>query len=629
MKTKFDVTGMGCSACSARIEKGLNATEGVKHCSVNLLTNSMEVEYDESVIDVSGICKKVDELGYGASEKKEEETSEKEEDSDTKKRDDVWQYGVRLLVSLIFALPLFILAMFFDINKWILLFITIPIIAVNFKTYKNGIGAFFHKAPTMDSLIAVGTIASLLIGYFDSVGMILTIVNFGKWLEAKSKKRTTDALKGLIALMPETATVIRDGEELIVKTSAIRKGEIILCHPGETIAADGVVKSGSSHVNQANITGESEPVEIANGAKVIGGTINIEGKFTYVANEVGKDTVLSEIIRLVEDASSTKAPISRLADKVSGIFVPTVILIAVLVTAIWSFNQDAILELGKMAPFVFGISVLVISCPCALGLATPVAIMVGTGRGANEGILIKNATALENLGKAKTVVFDKTGTITKGTVDDGIVSGDEIRDEAKEVISNLKKMGVKTVLLSGDKKEVADKVAHEVGVDDYYYEVLPQDKENVIRKLQNKRENKADKKTDENNANHQGNKQEENIVVMVGDGVNDAPAIMRADVGVAIGTGTDIAIDAADVVLMGDSLETFLKAVSLSKNTIKNIKGSLFWAFFYNIIMIPLAAGALYPAFGIMLSPMVCALCMSLSSVTVVTNSLRLKRKKV
>ena len=573
--------------------------DGVRMANVNLLTNSMEVDYDENIVNANDICKKVDELGYAAKD------ASIPSDSDEKRivKDEAYRYGMRLLDSLIFAVPLFILSMFTDVENWVLILFTAWIVIFNIDIYKKGLGSLIHLAPTMDALISVGTIASLLIGYFDSVGMILTIVDFGKWLEARAKRKTTTALSGLMKLMPETATVIRDGEELIVKTIAIRKGETVICHPGEIIAVDGVITKGKTRINQANITGESELIYADEGTKVISGTINVEDEFYYTATEVGKDTVLSKIIELVEEASSSKAPISRLADKVSLFFVPTVILISIITTVIWLLRGYT----DPLAPFIFGISVLVVSCPCALGLATPVAIMVGTGRGANEGILVKDATALENMGKVSTIIFDKTGTITFGSVKDGTVINDEIRPEAKTVIADLKALGIKTVLLSGDRKEVAERVAKEVGIDEFYYEVMPQDKERIVAKF----------------------KGPESLVSMVGDGVNDAPAITRADIGIAIGSGTDIAIDAADIVLMGEDLHTLEKAIKLSKATIKNIRISLFWAFFYNIIMIPVAAGVLFIPFGIMLNPMICALLMSLSSVTVVTNSLRLRKRKI
>ena len=730
MKQKYDVTGMGCAACSARIEKGISKMEGVENINVNLLTNSMEVVFDEGVLSSKDIMDEVAALGYGATEEGTK-TQVDETDPTQERRNVIDQEEAKLrkrfLTSIIFAVPLFVISMFMGVQE---LFpsqeavtitcaaLTIPIIVVNFKFYKVGIPMLLKGAPNMDSLIAVGTIASILLLYFDSVGMILTLVTLGKWMEARAKKKTTDALEGLMSLTPATVSVIRDGEELVVPTSAVRTGETVIARPGETIAVDGIVVSGETSVNQAAITGESIPVEITIGDKVVGGTLNIDGYITYEATEVGSDTVLSKIIGLVEEASSSKAPISRLADKVSGIFVPVVIGIAVLTIGIWAAVTGLSGEIDWTHAFVCGISVLVISCPCALGLATPVAIMVGTGRGAREGIIIKSAEALENLGKIDTIVFDKTGTVTEGkpavtdvvaldnmtemqilsmaasleapsehplgkaickhaeelgvdveAVEDfkytfgkgieakikgiryfagnkryieelvgeipvaidaslsqlqksgkttilvaseqkliGLIAlADELKKTSIEAITMIGRLGIEQVMLTGDNQVTADTISRQVGITKVYANVLPADKEAVIRELQN----------------------EGKLVAMVGDGVNDAPAITRADVGIAIGAGTDIAIDAADLVVMGSDLLEVEKAIKLSNATVKNIKLSLFWAFFYNIICIPLAAGTLYPAFGILLNPMIAAGAMSLSSVCVVTNSLRLRKKKI
>ena len=730
MKQKYDVTGMGCAACSARIEKGISKMEGIESINVNLLTNSMEVVFDEGVLSSKDIMDEVAALGYGATEEGTK-TQVDETDPTQERRNVIDQEEAKLrkrfLTSIIFAVPLFVISMFMGVHE---LFpsqeavtitcaaLTIPIIVVNFKFYKVGIPMLLKGAPNMDSLIAVGTIASILLLYFDSVGMILTLVTLGKWMEARAKKKTTDALEGLMSLTPATVSVIRDGEELVVPTSAVRTGETVIARPGETIAVDGIVVSGETSVNQAAITGESIPVEITIGDKVVGGTLNIDGYITYEATEVGSDTVLSKIIGLVEEASSSKAPISRLADKVSGIFVPVVIGIAVLTIGIWAAATGLSGEIDWTHAFVCGISVLVISCPCALGLATPVAIMVGTGRGAREGIIIKSAEALENLGKIDTIVFDKTGTVTEGkpavtdvvaldnmtemqilsmaasleapsehplgkaickhaeelgvdveAVEDfkytfgkgieakikgvryfagnkryieelvgeipvaidtslsqlqksgkttilvadeqkliGLIAlADELKKTSIEAITMIGRLGIEQVMLTGDNQVTADTISRQVGITKVYANVLPADKEAVIREIQN----------------------EGKLVAMVGDGVNDAPAITRADVGIAIGAGTDIAIDAADLVVMGSDLLEVEKAIKLSNATVKNIKLSLFWAFFYNIICIPLAAGALYPAFGILLNPMIAAGAMSLSSVCVVTNSLRLRNKKI
>ena len=742
MKKKYDVTGMGCAACSARIERGISKMEGVESINVNLLTNSMEVVFDEEKITSQMIMDEVSALGYGATEEGTKvETAEKDVSAERRSVIDEEEAKLRkrFLTSAIFAVPLFVISMFMGVQmlfpsemvvKVVCVALVIPIVIVNFKFYKVGIPMLFRGAPNMDSLIAVGTIASAALLYFDSIGMILTLVTLGKWMEARAKKKTTDALEGLMSLTPETVSVIRDGEELIVPTSAVKAGETVIARPGETIAVDGIVLTGETSINQAAITGESIPVEISTGDKVVGGTLNIDGYITYEATEVGGDTVLAKIIGLVEEASSSKAPISRLADKVSGVFVPVVIGIAAVTVAVWAIVTGLSGQIDWSHAFVCGISVLVISCPCALGLATPVAIMVGTGRGAKEGIIIKSAEALENLGKIDTVVFDKTGTVTEGkpavtdiislsekseneilkiaaslelqsehplgkaiceyaeekgmqtmpvedfkyvfgkgieakiddisyfagnkkhiesAIDDltaidtdaatpgsataidiklsqlqkegkttiliadekkllGIIAlADELKKTSVEAITMIGSLGIEQVMLTGDNQVTADTISRQVGITKVYANVLPADKEAVVRELQD-----------------QGK-----LVAMVGDGVNDAPAITRADVGIAIGAGTDIAIDAADLVLMGSDLLEVEKAIKLSRATISNIKLSLFWAFFYNIICIPVAAGLLYPAFGILLNPMIAAGAMSLSSVCVVTNSLRLRNKKI
>lgn len=704
--------------------------EGVESINVNLLTNSMEVVFDEGILTSQAIMDEVANLGYGAVE---EGTKVQTEDNDPsqERRNVIDQEEAKLrkrfIISAIFAVPLFVISMFMGVQamfpselavKITCAILVIPIIIANNKFYKVGIPMLLKGAPNMDSLIAVGTIASILLLYFDSVGMILTLVTLGKWMEARAKKKTTDALEGLMSLTPKTVSVIRDGEELIVQTSSVKAGETVIARPGETIAVDGVVLSGETSINQAAITGESIPVEISAGDKVVGGTLNIDGYITYQATEVGGDTVLAKIIGLVEEASSSKAPISRLADKVSGVFVPVVIGIAFITVAVWAIVTGLSGNIDWNHAFVCGISVLVISCPCALGLATPVAIMVGTGRGAREGIIIKSAEALENLGKIDTVVFDKTGTVTEGkpavtdvipmdsiaeeellriaatlesqsehplgkaicvhalecsvetkavedfkyvfgkgiagrigektyyagnkkhielldikglnTIDNqlsqlqkqgkttilvadsekilGIIAlADEVKKTSIEAITMIGGLGIEQAMLTGDNQITADSISRQVGITKVYANVLPADKEAVIRELQ-----------------AQGK-----LVAMVGDGVNDAPAITRADVGIAIGAGTDIAIDAADLVLMGSDLLEVEKAIKLSRATVSNIKLSLFWAFFYNIICIPVAAGLLYPAFGLLLNPMIAAGAMSLSSVCVVTNSLRLRTKKI
>ncbi|MEG1469296.1 MAG: heavy metal translocating P-type ATPase [Anaerovoracaceae bacterium] len=733
MKEKFNITGMGCAACSARIEKGINKMTGVTKAQVNLLTNTMEVEYDGGQITSQEIINEVDELGYGATSGE----SDEDEDHPSNKIGQEVTIGSeadglkkRFLISLVFMLPLFYLSMGHMMNwpmpmevtghmdPWFLLvqgILALPIVIVNYKYYTVGLFMLAKKSPNMDSLIAIGSLASLVLFYFESAAMILTLVTLGKYLEARAKKKTGEAINKLIELTPDTIHVLRDGEELEIPIESVRIGETVVIRPGETIGVDGIILTGETSVDQSAITGESMPVDKSQGEEIIAGTVNQKGYITYEATKVGKDTTLAKIIELVEEAASSKAPISQLADKVSSIFVPVVICIAVVAAVIWS-----IIESDINFAINIGISVLVISCPCALGLATPVAIMVATGKGAGEGILIKSAEALETLHNIDAIVFDKTGTITQGkpsvtdivtfnqadkgdllkicaslenqsehplgkavcknaeekgismvevtnfqytfgkgiygeilgkgyfagnlpyiegtiqnisnldslkeyvntlqnqgktliiVSDDTIVLGiialaDKIKVTAKDALESIRKMGIKEVLLTGDNKNTGQAIGKQVGIEEIVAEVLPDEKEKVIRDLQ-----------------ENGYK-----VAMVGDGINDAPAIMRADVGMAIGAGTDIAIEAADIVLMGDDLADVGKAIKLSRATITNIKRSLFWAFFYNILGIPVAAGVLYPAFAITLNPMIAAAAMSLSSVCVVTNALLLKRKNL
>lgn len=620
MNKKYNVTGMGCAMCQARIQDGISKLEGVKRCEVNLLTNSMVVEYDEKIITSEGIVKEVSNLGYGASEEEDLDPHPERVDSNLDK------LKGRLINSLIFTVPLILISMIKSINSFLmecigkvpLLIIEIVLVClivyINREIYKSGLSGIKNLAPNMDSLVAIGTIASFLISYYDSIGMILTIITLGKYLEEKAKGRTTDSLKGLISLLPEEATVIRDGKEYVVKPSVISLNEIVIVKPGEKIPADGLILEGETSINESIITGESERVKKTVGDKVIAGSINFDGYIKYRVTEVGKDTVLSKIIKMVEEASNSKAPISRIADKVAMYFVPTVIGIAIITFLIWMLKGSDI-----ATSMNFAISVLVISCPCALGLATPVSIMVGMGRGAKEGVIIKSAVSLENFGKVNTICFDKTGTITKGIVLDKSLeerlsgsreivntSVDEIREEAKDVIEKIKGLNIKPVLISGDKEEKVKEIASKVGITEYYHSILPGGKEEIVLK----------------------EKEKAKLVSMVGDGVNDSVAIKRSDVGIAMGTGTDIAIEEADIILMGDSLYSLLKAINLSKATIKNIKLSLFWALFYNVICIPLAAGVLSGA-GIILNPMIGAALMSLSSITVVTNSLRLRNVKI
>lgn len=746
---QYNVKGMSCAACSARVEKAVSKVSGVTSCSVNLLTNSMSVE--GSAAD-SDIIKAVKNAGYGASSIKNKEKAE-----DTSTESPIRPMRTRFITSLVFLLILMYFSMghmmwsfplpkFYDGNHIAMgltqLLLTVIIMVINQKFFISGYKSLIHGAPNMDTLVALGATAAfgystfalfamtkaqvagdmelvekyMMEFYFESAAMILTLITLGKMLEAYSKGKTTDALKGLMELAPKSANIVRDGKEVNVPVEEVVKGDIFIVRPGESIPVDGVVIDGHSAVNESSLTGESIPVDKEPDDKVSAATINQSGIITCKALRVGEDTALSKIIKMVSDASATKPHIARIADKVSGIFVPTVIAIAVVTIIVW-------LLIGKSAGFAIarGISVLVISCPCALGLATPVAIMVGNGKGARNGILFKNAAAIEETGKIKIVALDKTGTITEGKpvvtgiypakditeeellhiagsleynsehplagavnqeiekrkitispvknfnalpgngllgeIDGVIVMGgnyrfisghtadkeelknisdkvsnegktplifakdnhyigtiavaDIIKEDSHKAVSELKKMGIHVVMLTGDNEKTAAIIGKEAGVDEVIAGVLPDGKENVVRELMKK-----------------------GRTAMVGDGINDAPALTRADIGIAIGAGTDIAIDAADVVLMKSRLTDVAASIRLSKSTLRNIHENLFWAFFYNTIGIPLAAGA-FVGLGLTLNPMFGAAAMSLSSFCVVTNALRLnladiygKRKK-
>ncbi|HHX55356.1 MAG TPA: cadmium-translocating P-type ATPase [Clostridiales bacterium] len=757
MKQKFNVKGMTCSACSASVEKNIKKLEGAKDVNVNLITNSMTVEYDETILDNNEIIKTVEKVGYGASlykdaDKVDKEKGREQEESDTAKTQEN-ELKYRVIVSFVFLIPLFYIAMGPMVNlpipsfltgqenainfAFTQLLLTLPIVYINRKYYSVGFKTLFRANPNMDSLIALGSGAALVYGifaiyrigyglghgdmdlvmqyshdlYFESAGMILALITMGKYLEARSKGRTSEAISKMIDLAPKIATVIRDGNEVEVPVEDVVVDDILVVRPGQNIPVDGLIIEGSASIDQSALTGESIPVEKSIGDKVIAATTNKTGYFKFKATQVGEDTTFAQIIELVEEASSSKAPISKLADKISGIFVPVVIIIAIVATITW-------LILGY--PFEFamsiGIAVLVISCPCALGLATPVAIMVGTGKGASHGILIKSAEALETLHSVSSVVLDKTGTITEGQpkvtdiivfndtsekeflriaasiekpsehplaeaiiskakeenidttevdsfkavsgrgieatidgidykagnfaymeendvdVEEHIKMADKFADEgktplffaenkklvgvvavadvvkptSKTAIKQLKNMGIHVVMLTGDNTRTANAIQKQLDLDHVVADVLPQDKEREIRRLQ-----------------ESGSK-----VAMIGDGINDAPALVRADVGVAIGAGTDVAIESADIVLMNSNLQDAVIAIELSKATIKNIKQNLFWAFFYNTLGIPLAAGVLYAPFALTLNPMFAAAAMSLSSVFVVTNALRLRSFK-
>lgn len=761
MKTeKYNITGMTCAACQANVTRCVQKLEGVNDVNVNLLLNQMTVSYDEKKLDASKIVSAVKTIGYGATsmEKGSETGSFRSEWTSRQERTQENQKSMkkRLLLSVLLLVPLMYIAMgpmlSLPVPGFLLgmenmlvsamaqLLLTLPILFVNRHFFQNGLKALLHRAPNMDSLVAIGSGASLIYGifsmfrmaygfghgdmqlvhayahalYFESAAMILTLVTVGKYLEAKSKAKTSDALGKLVDLAPKTAVVVRNGTEQTIPAEQVVAGDVLIIRPGDKIPVDGLVTEGHGYVDQAAITGESIPVEKQPGDSVISATTNKNGTFHFRASKVGEDTTLAQIIRLVDEAGNTKAPIARLADRVSGVFVPIVIVIAILTVTVWLF-------VGQSFEFALSnaIAVLVISCPCALGLATPVAIMVGTGKAAEMGILIKSAESLETLHAVDTVVLDKTGTITSGrpSVTDvimldsalpeqtfleeaaaaetgsehplaqavverakslklslpkaegfaatagrgveavvrthtylagnlafmeengllgdsgpsakakeivkrfaeegktpllfardrklaGVVAvADTIRDSSRAAIRRFTEMGLHVVMLTGDNRATAEAIRKQLGIETAISDVLPTEKEANIRALQMK-----------------GKK-----VAMVGDGINDAPALTRADVGIAIGAGTDIAIDSADVVLMKDSLYDVATAIGLSRAVIRNIHMNLFWAFFYNVLGIPVAAGVLYPAFGLLLSPMLGSAAMSLSSVCVVLNALRLR----
>lgn len=724
MKKKFSITGMSCVACSSRIERVIGKITGVNFVRVNLMSNFMVVEYDSSLVDASKIIDSVKKIGFGATEYVY--ANENIENSKKLKK--------RVIVSFIFLVLLMFLSMqhmigypipslFLDYRVMGLaqFILTIPILYINRAYFINGFKNLFTGEPNMDSLVAIGSSASFIYGiivviqmfftnnnlihslYFESAGMILTLVTLGKFFESRAKSNTSRAIEKLIELTPQNAVVLEGNIEKVVPTNFVNVGDIILIKPGERIPLDGTIIFGTAIIDQSAITGESIPVDKTINDKVIGGTVNKNGLIKVRVDKIGEDTMLSQIVQLVEDAGSSKAPIGRLADKISRYFVPTVIIIAIISAIVWVL-------VGESFEFALniGISVLVISCPCALGLATPVAIMVGTGVGARNGILIKSAEKLEIAHKIDTVVMDKTGTITSGelkvkdVIGDsdllriacsleknsehpiaeaivkfgkeknisflevldfenvlgrgisgvinkerffggnlkfleengikvkekvqknllnegktllyfassskflGIISiADTIKEESQVTIAKLKAKNIKTIMATGDNIKTAEFVKNEVGVDEVFAEVLPQDKEMIVKSLQD-----------------EGRK-----VLMVGDGINDAPSLISSDLGVAIGNGTDIAIESADVILINNSLGGITKLLKLSQDVINNIKLNLFWAFFYNSLGIPIAAGVFYNAFGLKLSPMIAAFAMSLSSVCVVTNALRLYKK--
>ena len=713
MKQTYTVLGMSCQACALNVERAVSKISGVNAARVNLLANTLEVESDSVSDEI--IIDAVKNAGYKALSGRKAVAPEHV------------HMKKRLIASLCLLVPLLVISMGHmaglplsaEVSGILQFVIVIPIIILNRKFFLQGIPALFRRSPNMDSLVAVGAGAAfiystvvlfaILLGYppshfyFESAGTILTLVTVGKYLESRSKGKTTEAITKLLDLAPKTATILRNGEELTVPISDVSVGDIVVVRPGGKIPVDGTVTEGSSSVDSSVLTGESMPVAKRVGDAVQAGTICLYGNIKFRAEKVGDDTTLSQIIELVRDASSSKAPIARLADRVAGVFVPAVMLIALLVFCIWMF-------VGAKFSFALGvaISVLVISCPCALGLATPVAVMVGTGKAASLGILIKSAETLETAGKADTIVFDKTGTLTEGkpsvdgifaaegisrdelilsaasvealsehplskavtdyskmmgitpfAVDDflavpgrgvtaaasgvryyagnaaymreagvignfpdvpedraviffakdttplGIITvSDAVRRSSAKAVESLHELGLKVVMLTGDSEATAKRVADEIGVDEFYAGLLPSDKEAAVRRMQ----------------------EEGRRVIMAGDGINDAPSLARADVGMAVGAGTDIAIESADIVLINSNPQAAASAVRLSRAVIRNVKQNLFWAFIYNTIGIPLAAGILYVPFGVLLSPGIAALAMSCSSVCVVSNALRLRR---
>ena len=732
----YKIEGMTCSACASRVEKVTNKMPGVENAVVNFATEKLSVSYDADSVSFGDIKAKVEKAGYKLIREDEQKVEEKK-----KKLDEKGKLLWRLILSLIFAVPLLTITMGHMVGMplpkiidpmmnplnfaIIQLVLTIPVMIIGYKFYYIGYKNLFKLSPNMDSLIAIGTSAAFIYSlygtykiytgdgsyamslYYEAAVTILALITLGKYLEAISKGKTSQAIKKLMGLAPKTATIVRDGKELVIPIDEVIVGDIVIVKPGEKLPVDGEVIEGATAVDEAMITGESIPVEKTVGSKVIGASINKTGFIKYKATKVGKDTALSQIIKLVEDAQGSKAPIAKMADIIASYFVPIVIGLAILASIGWLIAGES----GVFAITIF-ISVLVIACPCALGLATPTAIMVGTGKGAEYGVLIKGGEALEVTHQIDTIVFDKTGTITEGKpvvtdiitttisedellsiaassekgsehpLGEAIVKGaeernikfkeisnfkaipghgiqveiegkvillgnkklmtensieigdlgvksdklanegktpmyiainnklegiiavaDTVKPSSKEAIENLHKMGIKVAMITGDNKKTADAIAKQVGIDIVLAEVLPEDKANEVKKLQEK-----------------GSK-----VAMVGDGINDAPALAQADIGIAIGTGTDVAIESANIVLMKGDLKDVATAIKLSKATIRNIKQNLFWAFGYNVLGIPVAMGVLHIFGGPLLNPMIGAAAMSLSSVSVLTNALRLR----
>ncbi len=645
-KLKFNIQGMSCAACVARVDKATRGVEGVADCSVNLLTNSMEVTVEEVIGDKQAddeeaglsikksIADAVSKAGYKAVEVDSDIDNESKVKNinDTYKKDisnhirRLVSSGILLLIlmyismgHMMFGLP--IPAILHDnpiYNGTLQGILCLIIMIINRKFFVNGAKGFIHLSPNMDSLVALGSGVSfglsiylLIVNksdeglYFESAAMILVFITVGKLLEAVSKSRTGSALEALINMSPKMANVIANGEEKVIPASKLKVGDVCRVYIGEMVPADGVILEGSSALDESALTGESKLSKKKEGDNVYSATNNYKDNFLMKVTAVGEDTSFGKIITIVENASASKAPISRMADRIAKYFVPAVLLIAIVTFIIW-----LIVGADFVTAITYGISVLVISCPCALGLATPVAIMVGNGKAAKSKILFKSAAIMEIIGKTKTVVFDKTGTITKGipkglTVESYDTMEDEIKPDSAFTIEKVKEMAIHPVLLSGDRSEVAKGIAEKAGIDDVISDVLPDGKSGHVEEIMK-----------DDNARP---------VMMVGDGINDAPALSVADIGVAIGSGTDIAIDSADVVLQGESIVDVVNAVLIGKKTLRVIKQNLFWAFIYNVIGIPIAAGAL-SGIGITLTPALGALCMSFSSICVVLNALRLNR---
>ena len=623
---QYAVTGMSCAACQARVEKAVSAVPGVESCAVSLLTNSMGVEGTASADD---IIKAVEKAGYSARIKgaatnaaeggglyAAEEEALKDTETPKLKRRLITSIGFLLLLMFfsmghtMLGLPL--PALFdesFAATGLVQMVLALVVMCINRQFFISGFRSLMNGAPNMDTLVAMGSavafawsVVVLAKGsgdfYFEAAAMIVTLITIGKMLEAMSKGRTTDALRSLMELAPQTVTVVADGEEKTVPIEDVRVGDIFIVKPGENIPVDGVVLEGSSTVNESALTGESIPVDKKEGDTISAATLNQSGYITAKATRVGEDTTLSQIIKMVSDAAATKAPIARIADKVSGIFVPAVLIIALIVIIIWLICGA---EMGYA--LARGISVLVVSCPCALGLATPVAIMVGNGVGAKNGILFKTAQSQEEAGRVNIVVLDKTGTITEGQpqLKEYVPEADKIRPDSPEAVRQLRNMGIRVVMLTGDNEQIARDIGAQAGIDEIIAGVLPDGKEKEVRKLM-----------------------KQGKVAMVGDGINDAPALTRANVGIAIGAGTDVAIDAADVVLMNSTLLDVPAAIRLSRATLRNIHENLFWAFIYNVVLIPVAAGAFVHLTGWTMNPMLGAAAMSVSSFCVCMNALRL-----